>query len=57
MNLKKIEIKALLEQWNHEWENYDFDKVMALYHDDIYFETWNGTYIKGVEALKKAWKT
>ena len=56
MNLKKKEIKALLKQWNHAWENYDFDKVMALYHDDIYFENWNGAYIKGVEALKKAWK-
>ena len=56
MNLKKKEIKVLLEQWNQAWENYDFDKVMALYHDDIYFENWNGAYIKGVEALKKAWK-
>ena len=56
MNLKKKEIKVLLEQWNQAWENYDFDKVMALYHYDIYFENWNGAYIKGVEALKKAWK-
>jgi hypothetical protein len=56
MNLKKKEIKTLLEQWNHAWENYDFDKVMALYHDDIYFENWTGAYVKGIQALKKAWK-
>jgi hypothetical protein len=56
MNLKKKEIKALLEQWNHAWENYDFDKVMALYHDDIYFENWTGAYVKGIQALRKSWK-
>ena len=56
MNLKKKEIKALLEQWNLAWENYDFDKMMAFYHDDIYFENWNGAYIKGIEALRKAWR-
>ena len=56
MNLKKKEIKDLLEQWNLAWENYDFDKMMAFYHDDIYFENWNGAYIKGIEALRKAWK-
>ncbi len=56
MNLKKNEIKALLEQWNLAWENYDFDKMMAFYHDDIYFENWNGAYIKGIEALRKAWE-
>ncbi len=56
MNLKKNEIKALLEQWNLAWENYDFDKMMAFYHDDIYFENWTGAYIKGIEALRKAWK-
>ena len=56
MKLKKKEIKALLEQWNQAWENYDFDKMMAFYHDDIYFENWNGAYIKGIEALRKAWK-
>ncbi|MDC3237283.1 nuclear transport factor 2 family protein [bacterium] len=56
MKLKKREIKALLEQWNLAWENYDFDKMMAFYHDDIYFENWNGAYIKGIEALEKAWK-
>ena len=56
MNLKKKEIKALLEKWNLAWENYDFDKMMAFYHDDIYFENWNGAYIKGIEALRKAWR-
>ncbi len=56
MKLNKKEIKALLEQWNLAWENYDFDKMMAFYHDDIYFENWNGAYIKGIEALRKAWK-
>ena len=56
MKLNKKEIKALLEQWNLAWENYDFDKMMAFYHDDIYFENWNGAYIKGIEALEKSWK-
>jgi len=47
MKLSQKEIKKLLKEWNLAWARYDLDQVMALFHDDIFFENWTGAYIKG----------
>ena len=56
MKLARKEIIRQLKKWNLAWENHDLDKVMALFHEDIFFENWTGAYIKGKKALKNAWE-
>lgn len=56
MKLSQKEIKALLKEWNLAWNKHNLDKVMALFHDDIFFENWTGAYIKGIKSLRKAWE-
>lgn len=55
MKLSRERIISALKEWNHAWEHHDLDRVMMFYHDDIYFENWTGAYVKGKEALRKAW--
>lgn len=56
MKLSQKEIKVLLKEWNLAWNKHDLDKVMMLFHDDVFFENWTGAYIKGVKALRRAWE-
>ncbi len=55
MKLLRNEIKMLLKEWNKAWEKHDLEKVMELFHDDVFFENWSGAYIKGKKNLRKAW--
>jgi hypothetical protein len=56
MKLSKKEIKEALVEWNQAWEKHDLNKVMHLFHDDIFFENWTGAYIKGKKTLFRAWE-
>ena len=56
MKLSSKEIKLLLKNWNLAWEKHDLDKVMTLFHEDIFFENWTGAYIKGIKSLRRAWE-
>jgi hypothetical protein len=56
MKLSSKEIKLLLKDWNLAWGKHDLDKVMTLFHDDIFFENWTGAYIKGIKSLRRAWE-
>jgi len=56
MKLSQKEIRMLLKTWNLAWEKYDLDKVMSLFHNDIFFENWTGAYVKGIKALRSAWE-
>lgn len=56
MKLSQKKIRTLLKTWNLAWEKYDLDRVMALFHDDIFFENWTGAYVKGKKALRSAWE-
>jgi ketosteroid isomerase-like protein len=55
MLLSREAIQKALKAWNLAWERHDIDGVIALFHDDVYFENWTGGHAKGIEALKKAW--
>jgi len=52
----RAEIEQALRKWNLAWEHHDLDGVMALFHDDIFFENWTGGKVHGKEALRKAWE-
>lgn len=56
MKLSRKEIKTLLKEWNLAWEKHDLDKVMSLFHEDVFFENWTGAYVKGSQALRRAWE-
>ena len=53
--LGKEEILGRLAEWNRAWDHHDLEGVMALFHDDVYFENWTGGYAKGKENLRNAW--
>jgi len=55
MKLSRNQIKMLLKEWNMAWEKHDLEKIMELFHDDVFFENWSGAYIKGKNNLRKAW--
>ena len=55
MKLSRQELIRVLQDWNQAWDNHDLDGVVALFDDDILFENWTGTKVKGKEALRKAW--
>ena len=56
MLLSREEIISALEQWNRAWDNYDFEGVMELFHEEVLFENWTGGKAIGKAALKKAWE-
>ncbi|THB75434.1 MAG: nuclear transport factor 2 family protein [Desulfobacteraceae bacterium] len=56
MKLSRKQIKDALVQWNDAWEKHDLNRVMQLFHDDIFFENWTGAYIKGKKELFRAWE-
>ncbi len=55
MKLSRQEIITALQDWNKAWDSHDLDGVTALFDDDILFENWTGSKVKGKEALRKAW--
>jgi ketosteroid isomerase-like protein len=54
--LTREQIVEMMTRWNLAWNEHDIEKVAALFHDDIVFESWTGATIRGAEALKKAWE-
>jgi len=56
MKLTREEILATLRKWNQAWDAHDLERVMELFHEDIYFENWTGGRTKGKEALRQAWQ-
>lgn len=56
MKLSRQEIKKIFKEWTHAWNKHDLNKVMALFHDDIFFGNWTGAYVKGKKKLRKAWE-
>ena len=55
MALSREELIKTMAQWELSWNNYDLEGVMALFHDDVYFEHWHGARVQGKKALHHAW--
>ncbi len=53
--LNKTQMVDLLNRWNEAWNDHDIEKVAELFHEDIVFEHWTGSTVRGAEALKKVW--
>lgn len=53
--LTRDEMSSAFARWGAAWNEHDLDGVMDLFHDEIYFENWNGGSIRGKENLREAW--
>ncbi|MCY3635079.1 MAG: nuclear transport factor 2 family protein, partial [bacterium] len=53
--LTRAEMSSAFAKWGAAWNEHDLDGVMDLFHDEIYFENWNGGSVTGKENLREAW--
>jgi len=53
--LTRAEMSSAFATWGAAWNEHDLDGVMDLFHDEIYFENWNGGSVTGKENLREAW--
>lgn len=53
--LSRNEIEQTLVEWARAWSEHDLDGVMALFHDDVLFESWTGAKVRGKASLWRAW--
>ena len=55
MELSHEELITAMTEWEKAWNRHDLDGVMALFHEDIFFEHWHGARVRGKKALHDAW--
>lgn len=55
MNLLKCEIIRNINEWLKYWNSHNLEGVMDLIHEDIVFENWNGSSVKGKKNLQRSW--
>jgi ketosteroid isomerase-like protein len=55
MVLTREELINSITQWELSWNNHNLEEVMALFHDEVYFEHWHGARVQGKKALHEAW--
>jgi ketosteroid isomerase-like protein len=55
MALSREALRNTMIEWESAWNNHDFDQVMELFHDDVFFEHWHGAKVIGKEKLRQAW--
>ena len=55
MQLSKIEILKLINDWLFAWNEHNLEGVMELMHDDIVFENWTEDTIIGKNNLQRLW--
>ena len=55
MNLKREEIIRAMTEWEEHWNAHDIDRVMELFHDEVFFEHWHGARVQGKTKLREAW--
>ena len=49
------EIRAAIDDWIEAWNSHDLEGVMALFHDEVVFENWDGNEVRGRRELRRAW--
>jgi ketosteroid isomerase-like protein len=55
MTLSREALKKTMTDWLQAWNTHDIDGVMALFHNDVFFEHWHGASVSGKENLRAAW--
>lgn len=57
MQLNRAELEKVMIAWESHWNDHDIEGVMALFHEDIFFEHWHGARVQGKTALRQAWSS
>jgi ketosteroid isomerase-like protein len=55
MHLTRKDLIDVVTQWEQAWNHHDLNGVMALFHDEVFFEHWHNARVKGKKALREAW--
>jgi ketosteroid isomerase-like protein len=53
--VKREEIISAMVDWERCWNEHDIDGVMALFHEDVFFQHWHGGTVQGKQSLYQAW--
>jgi hypothetical protein len=54
--LSRAEIYEEFNKWLDAWNKHDLEGVMEFMHEEVTFNSWNGSSIRGKVALKKSWQ-
>lgn len=57
MELTREELIEFMNNWNQGWDEYDIDKVVEGFADDIVFDNWTGVKVYGKNDLYAAWSS
>ena len=53
--LSRDELERTVAEFNEAFNIHDLDAVLDMLHEEIYFESWTGGRVRGIESLKTAW--
>ena len=56
MRLSRSEIGEQFNKWLGAWNEHDLEGVMEFMHEEIIFNSWNGSSVCGKVMLKKSWQ-
>ncbi len=56
MSISRQEMLKVMQDWEVAWNNHDLEKVMDLFHEDVFFEHWHEARVFGKKDLYEAWK-
>jgi hypothetical protein len=53
--LAREEMAACLLAWQSAWNRHDLEGVLALFDEDVLFDTWTGQCLQGKVLLRRVW--
>ncbi|MBN2184893.1 MAG: nuclear transport factor 2 family protein [Candidatus Krumholzibacteriota bacterium] len=56
-SLSREDIKVIMEKWLKAWDEHDLDGVVEPFAEEIVFEHWTGSTVRGKKELIAAWRT
>ena len=53
--MNRQELRQTLQVWLNAWNNHDLEGVLALFHPDAIFESWDGQTIESRVRIRRFW--
>lgn len=54
--MSRSEIHEQFDKWLCAWNEHDLEGVMDFMHEEVIFNSWNGSSVCGKSMLKKSWQ-
>ncbi len=54
--LSRDKISGIMERWLEAWDKYDLDGVVEPFDEQIVFEHWTGSVVRGKTGLIEEWE-